>query len=99
MPRFSTIQELLAAGRGEDIAFAASGCPPLSYNDLRAHVERTVAGLNRLGIGRNDRVALVLPNGTEMATAFVAVAAGATAAPPGRRWASWARMAACSARA
>jgi acyl-CoA synthetase (AMP-forming)/AMP-acid ligase II len=87
MQRFSTIQELLAAGHGEDIALAASGCPPLSYNGLRAHVERTVVGLNRLGIGRNDRVALVLPNGTEMATAFVAVAAGATAAPlnPGYR--------------
>ncbi len=87
MQRFSTIQELLAAGRGEDIAFVAGGVPPLTYDGLRAHVERTVAGLNRLGIGRNDRVALVLPNGAEMATAFVAVAAGATAAPlnPGYR--------------
>jgi len=88
MKRFSTIQELLAAARGEDIAFTAAGCPPLTYGGLREHVERTAAGLNRLGIGRNDRVALVLPNGAEMATAFVAVAAaGATAAPlnPGYR--------------
>ena len=41
----------------------------------------TIEALNRLGLGRSDRVAIVLPNGPEMATAFVAVAAGATAAP------------------
>jgi len=34
-----------------------------------------------MGMGRNDRVAIVLPNGPEMAVAFVAVAAGATSAP------------------
>ncbi|WP_372522675.1 acyl--CoA ligase [Sulfuricaulis sp.] len=81
MTVFSTIHELLAAKPAMAVAFAASGCPPLSYGGLRDHVERTVASLNRLGIGRNDRVALVLPNGTEMATAFVAVAAGTTSAP------------------
>ena len=40
-----------------------------------------MATLNALGIGRGDRVAIVLPNGPEMATAFVAVACGATTAP------------------
>jgi acyl-CoA synthetase (AMP-forming)/AMP-acid ligase II len=34
-----------------------------------------------MGIGRNDRVAIVLPNGPEMAAAFVAVASSATTAP------------------
>jgi acyl-CoA synthetase (AMP-forming)/AMP-acid ligase II len=37
--------------------------------------------LHVLGIGRNDRVAIVLPNGPEMATAFLSVAACATTAP------------------
>lgn len=37
--------------------------------------------LNALGLGRGDRVAIVLPNGPEMATAFVAVAAAASTAP------------------
>ena len=81
MTVFSTIHELLADKPANAIAFVGSGCPPLTYGGLREHVERTVASLNRLGIGRNDRVALVLPNGTEMASAFVAVAAGTTSAP------------------
>ena len=81
MTVFSTIHELLAGKPAAAVAFVGSGCPPLTYGGLRAHVERTVASLNRLGIGRNDRVALVLPNGTEMASAFIAVAAGTTSAP------------------
>jgi acyl-CoA synthetase (AMP-forming)/AMP-acid ligase II len=48
---------------------------------LHAHVSDTVKMLNTIGLGRHDRVALVLPNGPEMAVAFLAVAAGATAAP------------------
>ena len=44
-------------------------------------MKETVEHLNRLGLGRNDRVGLVALNGPEMAVAFVAVAAGATAAP------------------
>ncbi|MCB1486290.1 MAG: AMP-binding protein, partial [Bauldia sp.] len=41
----------------------------------------TVERLNAFGIGRGDRVAIVLPNGPEMATAFLSVAAAATTAP------------------
>ena len=78
---FETIPELITQGRAEDAAIAAPGRPSLSYGGLQALVERTVASLNRIGIGRGDRVAIVLPNGPEMATAFIAVAAGATSAP------------------
>ncbi len=81
MTVFSTIHELLAEKPANAIAFVGSGCPSLTYGGLRDHVERTVASLNRLGIGRNDRIAIVLPNGTEMASAFVAIAAGTTSAP------------------
>ena len=55
--------------------------PPLSYAGLRALAERTIASLNGIGIGRGDRVAIVLPNGPEMAAAFVAIACAATTAP------------------
>ncbi len=40
-----------------------------------------VAALNTMGIGRNDRVAIALGNGPELAVTFLAVAAGATSAP------------------
>jgi acyl-CoA synthetase (AMP-forming)/AMP-acid ligase II/acetyltransferase-like isoleucine patch superfamily enzyme len=40
-----------------------------------------VKTLRAFGLNRNDRVAIVLPNGPEMAVAFAAVAAGATCAP------------------
>ncbi len=60
---------------------------PLSYAGLWARVQELVAALNELGIGRQDRVALVLPNGPEMAVAFLATASCATSAPlnPGYR--------------
>src|SRR6202008_574094 len=48
---------------------------------LRTLCAHTVSSLNAMGIGRNDRVAIVLPNGPEMAAVFVAVAHGATTAP------------------
>ncbi|TXL74663.1 AMP-binding protein [Vineibacter terrae] len=81
MTRVSTLRELLAKGADADVAIAAPGTPPLTYAGLRGLVDRSLGTLNGMGIGRNDRVAIVLPNGPEMATAFVAIAAGATAAP------------------
>ena len=45
---------------------------------LAAEVRTT---LHQAGIGATDRVAIVLPNGPEMATAFLAVAASCCAAP------------------
>jgi acyl-CoA synthetase (AMP-forming)/AMP-acid ligase II/acyl carrier protein len=63
------------------IAIAAPGRAPLTYGRLCLQLEDAVANLNAMGLGRNDRVALVLPQGPEMAVAFLAVAAGATCAP------------------
>ena len=48
---------------------------------MRDQVGRTGDALGRAGIGPGDRVAIVLPNGPEMAAAFLATAAHATAAP------------------
>jgi oxalate---CoA ligase len=82
-----TLRALLAAGQDDTTAIAASGVPPLSFGAFRKLVDRTIDLLNAQGIGRGDRVAIVLPNGPEMATAFVAIASAATAAPlnPGYR--------------
>jgi acyl-CoA synthetase (AMP-forming)/AMP-acid ligase II len=76
-----TIAQLLQAGADGDAAITSPGGVALTYRALRAHVANTVAALNARGIGANDRVAIVLDNGPEMATAFLGIAAGATAAP------------------
>ncbi|MGH7489879.1 MAG: AMP-binding protein, partial [bacterium] len=62
-------------------AIVAPGRIPLSYRRLYALIEQTGESLNRLGVGRNDRVSIVLPNGPEMAAAFLAVSSVATSAP------------------
>src|SRR5260221_10347985 len=54
---------------------------PLSYKRLFEHCAATTALLNGAGISRGDRVAVVLPNGPEMATLFLAIAMGASCAP------------------
>lgn len=60
---------------------AGESRPALTHGGLRALARDTVAALNAMGIGRGDRVAMVLPNGPEMASLFVTVACGATTAP------------------
>jgi acyl-CoA synthetase (AMP-forming)/AMP-acid ligase II len=91
VPDANSIRALLERGEASSPAVGAPGRPDLSYEGLRTHVDRTVARLNELGLGRGDRVAIVLPNGPEMASAFVSIAAGATTAPlnPGYRKAEY----------
>ncbi|MEQ8697530.1 MAG: acyl--CoA ligase [Bauldia litoralis] len=77
----STIIERLATGAATAPAIGAPDRQPLSHDALRALIRATAERLNAIGIGRGDRVAIVLPNSPEMATAFVSVAAAATTAP------------------
>jgi acyl-CoA synthetase (AMP-forming)/AMP-acid ligase II len=77
----TTIAALLEAGASDAPAMTSPGGVPLTYSALRALATNTVGALNGQGVGRNDRVAIVLDNGPEMAAAFVCIAAGATAAP------------------
>jgi acyl-CoA synthetase (AMP-forming)/AMP-acid ligase II len=76
-----TLPESLAAGAATARALSAPDRPDLTHKGLRQLIADTVGRLNELGIGRNDGVAIVLPNGPEMAAAFLAVAAGAATAP------------------
>ncbi len=62
-------------------AIASEGVEPLSHERLWEQVQRTMEQMNCLGIGRGDRVAIVLPQGPELAVAFLAVASVAIAAP------------------
>jgi len=76
-----TVSGLAEHGAGGEVAIAAPQREPLTYARLRTHMAQVVDSLNGWGIGRSDRVALLLPNGPELAAAFVAIAAGATVAP------------------
>lgn len=83
-PGARSVYELLrshANQTSEAIAFMAPGRESLTYARLFDQVEKTVATLRAFGLNRNDRIAIVLPNGPEMAVAFVALAAAATCAP------------------
>lgn len=53
----------------------------VSYQDLLEQIKYVITTLNSLGIGCTERVALVLPNGLEMAIALLAVSSGATSIP------------------
>jgi hypothetical protein len=67
MTDFTTLRELLNTGADADAAIGAPERPGLDFAGLRGLADATVARLNELGIGRNDRVAIVLPNSAEMA--------------------------------
>jgi len=82
-----TLQELLGSGTGSAVAISAPLAVDLTFDALRTQVAETAAALNAVGIGAGDRVAIVLPNGPDMATAFLSVASAAASAPlnPGYR--------------
>jgi acyl-CoA synthetase (AMP-forming)/AMP-acid ligase II len=75
------LKDLIANRPSDATAIAAPERVAMSYGTCIGLCETTVQSLNRFGLGRNDRLAMVLPNGPEMAAAFVACASAATAAP------------------
>jgi len=81
MSRAGTVWECLARGDAAAPAIGAPGREALSFGGLRAQAEATVAALNAAGLGRGDRIAIVLPNGPEMAAAFLCLASGFATAP------------------
>ncbi len=70
-----------AARDGDAVALLAPGRRPLSYSRLLRQVEEVAATLAGLGVRAGDRVAVVLPNGPEMAVSFLAVASVCVCAP------------------
>jgi len=76
-----TVPDLLRAGQPDSPALTAPGRPPLDYRGLLAQIDRTAGFLRGAGIGVGDRVAIILPNGPELATAFLSAAGCAAAAP------------------
>ena len=62
-------------------AICTLGRAPLTYAELQATVASVAGALRDMGLASSDRVALVLPNGPEMAVAFLAVAGTMACAP------------------
>ena len=76
-----TIRSIVDAGSTEAIALSAPNRSALSYKGLRNHCDQIGKQLASQGLSNSDRVAIVLPNGPEMASAFLAVASYMSAAP------------------
>ena len=76
-----TIRKLLADHPDDAPAIGAADQEWLCYGALRALSADVESQLRRFGIAASDRVAIVLPNGPEMATAFISIAQAATTAP------------------
>jgi acyl-CoA synthetase (AMP-forming)/AMP-acid ligase II len=78
-----TLRDILAVGGSSHPALVMpEGGPVVTYSSLRNQVEGLASTLQTLGLGRGERVAMALPNGIEVITAFLGItAATATAAP------------------
>ncbi|HYK43463.1 MAG TPA: AMP-binding protein, partial [Thermoanaerobaculia bacterium] len=83
-PDFTSVLELLqgqARRRPEATALIGPEGSPTTYGRLAGSVETTARALRALGLGTSDRVAVVLANGPEMATAFLALSANGVFVP------------------
>ena len=81
MTTFTTLAQMVALQDPNAVALTQPAGVPINYGQLKQLIADTVMQLNALGLGRGDRVGIVLPNCPEMATCFVAIASACTAAP------------------
>jgi acyl-CoA synthetase (AMP-forming)/AMP-acid ligase II len=65
----------------EQVAIAAPDRLSMTYGNLIQRLSRIQEALHGLGLGRNDRVALAMPPGPELAVALLGVASTATCVP------------------
>ncbi len=82
--KHNTIYELLrtwAERAPEAVAISAPGRSDLTYGGLLDQIDRVVRSLSVRGVRCSDRVAIVLPNGPEMAVTFLSVVNAAICAP------------------
>ena len=77
----TNVKALLEMHDAGSLALGAPGRQWLTYGGLRDLSANVSAALRGFGIGPKDRVAIVLPNGPEMAAAFATIAQAATTAP------------------
>jgi oxalate---CoA ligase len=83
-PGARTVAALVESAATRDpgrIALLAPGRAPLGYGELARLIASVGATLRDRGVGPRDRVALVVENGPEAATGFLALASAAAVAP------------------
>ena len=81
MQRYLCIHQLVVGHQPDATALTAAGRQAATFRHLQDQLHHTVGGLRQLGIQRDDRVAIVLPNGPLAASAFLSIAVAATTAP------------------
>jgi acyl-CoA synthetase (AMP-forming)/AMP-acid ligase II len=82
--KFNSIYDILfkqKEDRPDNISILGVEQSSITYKQLFTQIKCAMQMLKKFGIGRNDRVAIVLPNGPEMATVFLSITTVATAAP------------------
>jgi acyl-CoA synthetase (AMP-forming)/AMP-acid ligase II len=75
------IRDLLERGSPSSAAVSVAGGASITYARLRRQVDELAAKLSGFGIGRDDRIAMALPNGIEMVVSFLAASIAGAAAP------------------
>ena len=82
-PALLTIRDLLFLGNQnpDHPAIESPGYEPMTFRDLRKQVRSVVQTLNGLGYRRNDRIAIIMPDGPAAAIMIIAVMAGFTSIP------------------
>jgi acyl-CoA synthetase (AMP-forming)/AMP-acid ligase II len=76
-----TLLDLVERASADRPALLAPNQPDLSYQQLRHNITTLADQLNSFGLGRGDRIAIVMPNGPALIQTFFAAATAATAAP------------------
>lgn len=78
----ATLTDLLGSGGSKAALIRADDGEHISYERLADRVDLVARQLRSVGVGRGDRVALVIPDGTSLVPVLLGVAAlGAAAAP------------------
>ena len=76
-----TIRNLINNNKDENIAITSENNNVIKYSDLKKHIFDISGQLASKGIMPSNRAAIVLPNGPEMATAFLSISSYMSAAP------------------
>jgi acyl-CoA synthetase (AMP-forming)/AMP-acid ligase II/thioesterase domain-containing protein/acyl carrier protein len=80
----TTIYQLVATQAQQHpdaVAFQAPDRSPLTYSELLAQMDWTIAALRTMGLEHGERVAIVLPNGPEFPVAFYSVSSCCISVP------------------